>query len=50
MNFVSWFMGTKQTPSNNQSNDFLTSTKKQMINSVIALNCLLIKTFLKKSN
>ena len=49
MNFVSWFMGTKQTPSTNSSNDFSTSTKKQMINSGIAPNRLLIKTFLKKA-
>ena len=49
MNIVSWFMGTKQTPNNNQSNDFSTSTKKQMINSGIAPNRLLIKTFLKKA-
>jgi hypothetical protein len=49
INFVSWFMGTKQTPATTQSNDFSTSTKKQMINSGIAPNRLLIKTFLKKA-
>jgi len=49
MNFVSWFMGTKQTPSNNQSSEFSTSTKKQMIQSGIAPNRLLIKAFLKKA-
>jgi hypothetical protein len=49
MNFVSWFMGTKQTPSNNQSGEFSTSTKKQMIQSGIAPNRLLIKAFLKKA-
>ncbi|KAB1154462.1 hypothetical protein [Flavobacterium luteum] len=49
MNFVSWFMGTKQSPSTNQSNDFSTGTKKQMINSGIAPNRLLIKTLLKKA-
>jgi hypothetical protein len=49
MNFVSWFMGTKQTPSTNSSTDFSTSTKKQMIQSGIAPNRLLIKTFLKKA-
>ena len=49
INFVSWFMGTKQTPATIQSNDFSTSTKKQMINSGIAPNRLLIKTFLKKA-
>jgi hypothetical protein len=49
MNFVSWFMGTKQTPSTNSTTDFSTSTKKQMIQSGIAPNRLLIKTFLKKA-
>ena len=49
INFVSWFMGTKQTPATIQYNDFSTSTKKQMINSGIAPNRLLIKTFLKKA-
>ena len=49
MNFVSWFMGTKQTPNANQSSDAATSEKKQMINSGIAPNRLLIKAFLKKA-
>ena len=49
MNFVSWFMGTKQTPSNNQSSEFSTNSKKQMIQSGIAPNRLLIKAFLKKA-
>ena len=49
MNFVSWFMGTKQTPSNNQSGEFSTNSKKQMIQSGIAPNRLLIKAFLKKA-
>ena len=49
MNFVSWFMGTKQTPSNNQSSEFSTNNKKQMIQSGIAPNRLLIKAFLKKA-
>lgn len=50
MNFVSWFMGTKQTPNTNQSGDTATSQKKQMINSGIAPNRLLIKAFLKKAS
>ena len=49
MNFVSWFMGTKQTPNANQSGEVL-SAKKQMINSGIAPNRLLIKAFLKKAS
>ena len=49
MNFVSWFMGTKQTPNANQSADAAVSQKKQMINSGIAPNRLLIKAFLKKA-
>ncbi|MFC6876705.1 hypothetical protein [Flavobacterium myungsuense] len=50
MNFVSWFMGTKQTPNANQSADAAVSQKKQMINSGIAPNRLLIKAFLKKAS
>lgn len=50
MNFVSWFMGTKQTPNANQSSDAASSQKKQMINSGIAPNRLLIKAFLKKAS
>jgi hypothetical protein len=50
MNFVSWFMGTKQTPNANQSADATVSQKKQMINSGIAPNRLLIKAFLKKAS
>ncbi len=49
MNIVSWFMGSKQSPSTNQFDETL-STKKQMINSGIAPNRLLIKTFLKKAS
>ena len=45
MNFVSWFMGTKQTPNANHSGDASVSQKKQMINSGIAPNRLLIKAF-----
>ena len=50
MNFVSWFMGTKQTPNANKATDAATSEKKQMINSGIAPNRLLIKAFLKKAS
>ncbi|MFC6876703.1 hypothetical protein ACFQZF_06695 [Flavobacterium myungsuense] len=50
MNFVSWFMGTKQTPNANQSGDAAVSQKKQIINSGIAPNRLLIKAFLKKAS
>ena len=50
MNFVSWFMGTKQTPNSNKSADAASSEKKQMINSGIAPNRLLIKAFLKKAS
>jgi len=49
MNMVSWLMGTKQTPKTTISNDG-TVGKKQMINSGIAPNRLLIKAFLKKAN
>lgn len=49
MNFVSWFMGTKQTPNANSGTDAI-GTKKQMINSGIAPNRLLIKAFLKKAS
>ena len=49
INVVSWFMGTKQTPKATISNDG-TVGKKQMINSGIAPNRLLIKAFLKKAN
>ena len=49
MNIVSWFMGTKQTPNANQANDVSNNSKKQMINSGIAPNRLLIKTLLKKA-
>jgi len=49
LNMVSWFMGTKQTAKETISNDG-TVGKKQMINSGIAPNRLLIKAFLKKAN
>lgn len=49
LNMVSWFMGTKQIVKETISNDG-TVGKKQMINSGIAPNRLLIKAFLKKAN
>jgi len=49
INIVSWFMGTKQTPKTNAADGAMNS-KKQMINSGIAPNRLLIKTFLKKAS
>lgn len=49
LNFVSWFMGTKQTPNVNQSVEVL-SAKKQMMTSGIAPNRLLLKVFLKKAS
>ena len=49
MNFVSWFMGTKQTPNANSGTEAI-GTKKQMINLGIAPNRLLIKAFLKKAS
>jgi hypothetical protein len=48
MNFVSWFMGTKQTPRTNMTSGDAYN-KKQLINSGIAPNRLLIKAFLKKA-
>lgn len=49
MNMVSWFMGTKQTPKEAVKNADENS-KKQMINSGIAPNRLLMKAFLKKAS
>ena len=46
INTVSWFMGSKQTPKTNGA----MNSKKQMINSGIAPNRLLIKIFLKKAS
>ena len=48
MNFASWFMGTKQTPRTNM-NSADAFNKKQLLNSGIAPNRLLIKAFLKKA-
>jgi hypothetical protein len=47
-NFVSWFMGTKQSVKENTSKE-TTSTKKLLINSGVAPNRILMKTFLKKA-
>ncbi|HMI06443.1 MAG TPA: hypothetical protein VK528_02765 [Flavobacterium sp.] len=49
MNMVSWFMGTKQTPKADVKN-VDENSKKQMINSGIAPNRLLMKAFLKKAS
>ena len=49
MNIVSWFMGSKQTPKATISNEGPVSSKKQLINSGIAPNRLLIKAFGKKA-
>ena len=49
MNLYSWFMGTKQTPNANLKNDASGNIKKQMINSGIEPNRLLLKSFLKKA-
>ena len=48
MNFVLWFMGSKQDPNNTISNEGI-NTKKQVITSGTAPNRLLIKAFLKKA-
>ena len=48
MNFASWFMGTKQTPKTNM-NSADTCNRRQLMNSGIAPNRLLMKAFLKKA-
>ena len=48
MDFAVWFMGSKKT-SNNTSNSGSFS-KKQLINSGIKTNSVLIRSFLKKMN
>ncbi|MFV8359349.1 hypothetical protein [Flavobacterium sp. LS1P3] len=48
MNFVLWFMGTKQGPNGTISSES-SSTKIQVITSGSAPNRLLIKAFLKKA-
>lgn len=47
-NFVSWFMGTKQTIQEESVNE-KASAKKMLINARIAPNRLLMKAFLKKA-
>jgi hypothetical protein len=47
-NFVSWFMGTKQSVKENTTKETI-STKKLLINSGVAPNRILMKTFLKKA-
>lgn len=48
MNFVLWFMGSKQDPNTTISSE-ATSTKNKVRASGIAPNRLLIKAFLKKA-
>ena len=48
MNFVLWFMGSKQDPNTTISTEGI-NTKKQVITSGTAPNRLLIKAFLKKA-
>ncbi|GIZ08819.1 hypothetical protein [Flavobacterium sp. UMI-01] len=49
MEFVLWFMGSKQNPNTTISSESNTSTRNQIINSGLAPNRLLIKAFLKKA-
>ena len=46
MDFAVWFMGSKKTSNNNTTNG--TFSKKQLINSGINTNSVLIRYFLKK--
>ncbi|MFV5703522.1 hypothetical protein ACM55F_16790 [Flavobacterium sp. XS2P12] len=48
MNFVLWFMGSKQDPNVTISTEGI-NTKKQIMTSGMAPNRLLIKAFLKKA-
>ena len=48
INFLLWFMGSKQDPNTTISTEE-TNTKKQIITSGVAPNRLLIKSFLKKA-
>jgi hypothetical protein len=48
MEFVLWFMGSKQNPNSTISTEGI-NTKKQIMTSGIAPNRLLIKAFLKKA-
>ncbi|WP_366184642.1 hypothetical protein [Flavobacterium ovatum] len=49
MEFVLWFMGSKQNPNTIISTEDNTSTRNQIITSGLAPNRLLIKAFLKKA-
>jgi hypothetical protein len=48
MNFVLWFMGSKQDPNTTISTEG-TNTKRKVMTSGMAPNRLLIKAFLKKA-
>jgi len=48
VNFILWFMGTKEAPNKAISNDAM-YTKKQIISSGTVPNHLLMKTLLKKT-
>nr|WP_314896548.1 hypothetical protein [uncultured Flavobacterium sp.] len=48
LNFVLWFMGSKQDPNGTISREGM-NTKKQIMTSGMAPNRLLIKAFLKKA-
>lgn len=48
LNFVLWFMGSKQDPNTTIQSEG-TNTKKKVMTSGIAPNRLLIKAFLKKA-
>ena len=47
--FVLWFMGTKQSPNSTISPESNSSTRNQIMTSGLAPNRLLIKAFLKKA-
>lgn len=49
MEFVLWFMGSKQNPNSTISNEDNSSTKNKILTSGLAPNRLLIKAFLKKA-
>ena len=50
INFLNWFMGTKQTPNSGDTNETRpTNAKAQILQSGIAPNRVLMKTFLKKT-
>jgi hypothetical protein len=49
LNFMSWSMGTKQNIQTGAAKEVNGSNKKQLINSGIAPNRLLLKTFMKKA-